>query len=93
MAGAFFSLCGWDHYLLCVQVGGRWQTHQQGSFGSSRMQQYQEMPPMVEVLRSVVNSGTEAEIKSALAHLKAKQKQPKTESEGGEALLKLLTLC
>ena len=58
-----------------------------------RMQRRQDMQPFTEALRAAVDSGDEAQIKSALEALKAKQKENKEKSEALEKdLVELLTL-
>ena len=58
-----------------------------------RIQRRQEMRPFTEALRTAIDGGDEAETKSALEALKAKQKENKAKSEGLEKdLIELLTL-
>lgn len=55
--------------------------------------QRQELRPLVEALRTAVDSGDNAQIKSALDALKAKQAEQKTKSDSLEnGLVELLTL-
>lgn len=58
-----------------------------------RIQRRQEMRPFTEALRTAIDGGDEAETKSALEALKAKQKENKAKSERLEKdLIELLTL-
>jgi hypothetical protein len=63
------------------------------AIAQNRIQRRQEMQPLMQALRTAIDGGDEAPIKSALEALKAKQKEHKAKSEALQNdLVELLTL-